>query len=121
MNEDVKVKFIDALLSGEYTQGKGKLRLFNNTVCANGILCELAIKDGLVGIHRGTSGCGYHMTSPLADGRIVKSYGNNFPPNIVFDWAGISYDYSRTLAGLNDDGASFEQIAEWVKNGTNGL
>ncbi len=46
MNEDVKVKFIDALLSGEYTQGKGKLRLFNNTVCANGILCELAIKDG---------------------------------------------------------------------------
>jgi hypothetical protein len=46
MNPDKKKMWIDALLSGEYKQGRGALK-YKNGYCCYGVLCDVAIKDGL--------------------------------------------------------------------------
>jgi hypothetical protein len=40
MNPEVKARWVAALRSGEYKQGKGALRL-NNKFCCLGVLCDL--------------------------------------------------------------------------------
>ncbi len=117
MNEDVKVKFIDALLSGEYTQMGGQLR-HNGMNCVNGVLCELAIQEKVFGIQRGTTHEGYFVELEF---NLPRHFENMMPPDCVRYWADVSYQWTVNLMRLNDNGASFEQIAEWVKNGEQGL
>lgn len=41
MNKEVKAKWVAALRSGEYKQGKGRLKNINNEYCCLGVLCAL--------------------------------------------------------------------------------
>src|SRR5690242_16385148 len=45
MNQDIKKKWVDALKSGEYTQGQFVLRSFEDTYCCLGVLCDLYAKE----------------------------------------------------------------------------
>lgn len=44
--KEVIQRWIKALRSGKYKQGKYKLRSHENTFCCLGVLCDLAAKDG---------------------------------------------------------------------------
>lgn len=41
MNQEIKEKWVDALRSGNYKQGKSKLRNADNTFCCLGVLCDV--------------------------------------------------------------------------------
>lgn len=119
MNKKIKQKWINALLSGEYKQGNNALHI-NKQFCCLGVLCDLAEKEGIV-------------TSKLYDhhNKDVETYsfgcdeqGNDeweqLPP-VVAKWAGIN-DYIGlynnefpSLAEANDDGCTFEEIANIIK------
>lgn len=92
MKQEVKDKWVAALRSGDYQQTHGKLaKQLSPTSpmghCCLGVLCELAIEDG-VPINR--------ETLPYGDGVILR-YGNgdglNYSdgqlPKVVAAWAGI--------------------------------
>lgn len=77
--------------------GKGDAR------CAIGVLCDIAVDYGVT------------KRTIEKDGFAV--YGENYwdlvPPE-VDDWAEVGQYYSATIAEMNDDGASFSQIAEFI-------
>jgi hypothetical protein len=41
MNVELKAKWVEALRSGSYKQGKGRLRTTDNTFCCLGVLCDI--------------------------------------------------------------------------------
>lgn len=45
MNEEVKQKWLEALRSGEYEQGKEMLRRHDDKFCCLGVLTDLYVKD----------------------------------------------------------------------------
>jgi hypothetical protein len=111
MQEDMKVLWVAALRSGEYPQGRKRLRE-ETRFCCLGVLCDL-------------------YTNAHADFTWQKRYGqrlgdytfvdatadyDRFPPHSVYDrWAGLSAGAMGKLAHLNDGGASFAEIAHWIE------
>jgi hypothetical protein len=122
MNEQVKEMWIDALESGDYRQGQGYLKYYDKTShrtrhCCLGVLCDLYSKN----------------VAPLEekirftnDERVTKSIAQK-PydlPNIVQNWAGLNdpsgtlsepVDGKTNLVDLNDDGKTFKEIANIIK------
>lgn len=47
-NKEVIRKWVDALRSGKYRQRKNYLGNENNEYCCLGVLCELAVKEGVI-------------------------------------------------------------------------
>lgn len=122
MNPDIKERWITALRSGEYEQGTATLRGIDGKYCCLGVLCELAVADGVVGrATKDTYGHLYRSTADLAD--CQKSY----LPLAVQQWAGLNstsprvtgvayYDGEIDLASLNDSGSfSFHAIADIIE------
>lgn len=125
MNQEIKTKWITALLSGDYQQGKGALaRVGGDDVqyCCLGVLCDIAYKEGVVERVElvGDEGANYY--------RYGEEYG--VLPDVVRRWAGIDSGEgnpmlgdpitgSRTsLAWMNDSGnKDFGYIAEAIEKG----
>jgi hypothetical protein len=124
MNPEVKEKWLTALRSGDYAQGKGKLERVvdgQSKYCCLGVLCDLAVKAGIT-----------TRTDPITNGTLAH-YGemfDNFPPQVVVEWAGIGTsnpnvliperegELSRAtnLAELNDEkNYTFSQIADVIE------
>lgn len=104
----IQKRWVDALRSGKYKQGRRRLRKGDEHCCL-GVLCELAAEDGVV--QRFQSGDLY-------------SYGDvvclSFPPIDVMNWVGLATAQGFLKAGesltrLNDDGVSFDRIAEIIE------
>jgi hypothetical protein len=139
LKPEVKEQWLTALRSGEYTQAQEYLRTADDGYCCLGVLCDLAVKGGVIGEP--------HQDGPEA----VWEYGN-FPddsgtqlPQAVADWAfgkegdpylftarsvnpGIGGSaregtdpnpdtgrYYVSLAELNDEGSSFAEIANLIE------
>lgn len=109
MNPEVKKLWVEALLSGEYKQGFRRLRNANNEFCCLGVLCNL-----------------HAQLHPKLAGKQLNPntyFGNDkFLPQVVQDWAGVTYNgkiwekpIRFSLAGLNDDGGSFETAAYYIE------
>lgn len=47
MNQDIKKKWVAALRSGEYKQGRNSLKNHEGEYCCLGVLCDLAVREGL--------------------------------------------------------------------------
>jgi len=98
MNKDIKKKWVDALRSGEYKQGKGQLRLYDVSFCCLGVLCNLAMKEGLAKWENNSF--------------LDQEFGL---PEEVTNWAGLKegdFQICDNLAGMNDKGIGFEEIAD---------
>lgn len=104
MDKALKKKWVAALRSGKYRQGRGKLRTGTShgghaKYCCLGVLCEV------VGVHRiGDSfyeyeydGSSYLLPLPLRDKLMVYS------------------DIQEVLVNMNDRGESFRTIADWIE------
>ena len=109
MKKAIADKWVEALRNGEYEQTTGKLANAERTEhCCLGVLCELAIKEGL------------SMAVRLS---VEMAYFNGEDVNLpaeVLDWAGMesalgSYPDGRALVVLNDEGKPFEQIANVIE------
>lgn len=82
MKEQVKLKFIEGLRSGDYTQRTGALRM-NDSHCVLGVLCDLAVKEGVTEWHK-ESGA---------------------PSPAVLEWADLPARTVDFFIELNDGGA----------------
>lgn len=114
-------RWADELDSGKYLQGTNRL-CSKNFYCCLGVLCELAVAEGIV--------------SKFNIGDMVSaqtySYGTDHLnksmiqlPHPVSEWLGVeSPDPAvmvdgelRSLIYLNDNGYSFKQIAGYIREG----
>ncbi len=129
MNKEIKEKWINALLSGEYKQCRGKLiKVENNkrSFCCLGVLTDLAIKEGVISDEWKFN----NNPKSLSYGEyVIGQEENSVLIKEVMEWAGLSdfdgtyfgtYDNGvfkppQTLAVKNDTGASFKQIANIIK------
>lgn len=133
MNSEVKAKWLEALRSGEYEQGEGYLDVLEadgtRKFCCLGVLCDLAVKDGLEIEFTRTEngGTGFY-------GNAGERYSESaFLPKAVQDWAGVDSEGSipgdgvditnksgdevteNALIAVNDSGVPFTKIADLIE------
>ena len=113
MKERIAKKWAAALRSGDYKQTSGILANHNRTEhCCLGVLCELAIEDGV------------RLQVLRPDGASYTSFDgeDSHLPDRVDDWADL-YSVApvtprQSIVGLihmNDEGRSFEDIADAIE------
>lgn len=120
MNPEVKEKWIEALRSGRYTQADGRLRT-RLGYCCLGVLCDLYNHNGWVDGGEDKTDTLSRFKFQDADGNLSSSY----LPAEVQDWSGVSMrgdlptsesdELRTTLATMNDNGRSFEEIAQVIE------
>lgn len=107
--------WVEALRSGMYDQGKEALN-HEQCFCCLGVLCEVAIKDGLQ----------LEKANELSEGKLTGAvvYDGAYCtlPSSVMEWAGIRDQYGKfnakkmkSLVRLNDNGMSFDGIADVIE------
>ena len=128
MNELIKQKWVEALTSGEYSQGKGCLNNGQGGFCCLGVLTDLYVKE-----HGLEWEFIEYEDTPSFDGEAYIT------PLDVQAWSGIytkvpylpfaeranfigkdpepipEADISTSIAALNDEGITFPQIADLIK------
>lgn len=135
MKIDIAKQWIDALKSGTYQQGQGKLHATDIKgecmYCCLGVLCDLFMqqnpnelevqvvtrKDQALAQH-------YQMMSQFDDSITVYNNESVVLPLRVREWAGMSDALGRfidseshgqdSLAELNDHGMSFAKLADVI-------
>jgi len=109
MNPQIKQKWVSALRSGEYQQTQKRLRT-EDGFCCLGVLCDLYIKENNVEWNLANDGHTYEFQD-----------NKSILPSSVMEWAGVERhnpdinNGTETLAGLNDTGCTFEQIADLIE------
>ena len=98
MNKEAKAAWVTALRSGHWKQGRSSLR-WKDEFCCLGVLCDLGEKKDWLEI----GGLYYYEGE------------TNYLPEEVAISAGLTRAQQTFLAGMNDDGKSFEEIAEWIE------
>lgn len=111
MNNVIKSKWVEALRSGEYKQGQGRLN-DRDLFCCLGVLCEVLIKDEdaeLNSLIKNKVPCAFDLD--------CMSYDNDSKvvPNRVRLAADLSVRQVHDLISRNDSGFTFEQIAEYIE------
>lgn len=98
MDPEIKAKWVAALRSGEYKQCKFFLEDVQGRNCCIGVLCRVQGVDPIVAAINNTKG------DPLATSFLKKEYR-----------AGLDYSCFSYLSTLNDNGRSFDQIADVIE------
>jgi hypothetical protein len=115
MNKPVKArirKWVKALRSGEYRQCTNQLR-YGQRYCCLGVACMVAIENGVELTRKGNRFLSEGSKGKtLSDGKIL--------PEIVRKWLGLEghdpqVSSGRRLTGMNDNGDSFETIADSIE------
>ena len=114
MNKVIKQKWIAALRSGEYKQGKGQLHNSKGEFCCLGVLCDLAVKEGVVQKTAGDSDLHYDGATLTPPPSVQKWAGSDLSCLDIDTVVGIEEEY---YTELNDDGDSltFDQIADLIE------
>jgi hypothetical protein len=110
MKYEVMKQWTEALRSGKYKQGNQVLKSKSGHFCCLGVLCDIS---------------GLSEWKLEEEGLPYEKYFNSnaLLPEPVRTWAGIYNIFGRfhtnapleSLATLNDDGLSFEQIADLIE------
>lgn len=133
MNPRIKELWLEALRSGEYAQGKHELQTTNGKFCCLGVLCEIAVKEGVIdpaapdtiddmptiGLYYGPEGNRECVALPDVVEKWAGTPGTS--PAIDLDDEDLD-DEDRDdkgtdtvwLAEENDSGHSFEEIADLI-------
>lgn len=109
MKHEVKQKWLAALRSGEYKQGRDALCNIDNEFCCLGVLCDIFRKETNNGEWSKIG------TFFLNDDSYV-----DFLPTEVAYWAGLEVtnptpENSPSLSYMNDHGSSFATIADIIE------
>lgn len=117
MNADVKEKWLTALRSGDYKQGRGRLKATKDgrtTYCCLGVLCEVAITEGVPLTV---------TTDSFYEDLTLTSFDDSsaYLPEAVVQWADVSTnglfgdEGGGNLTYMNDTGKTFEEIADVIE------
>lgn len=114
MNSEVKAKWIAALHSGKYVQGRTYLRGTDNTFCCLGVLCQVAIEEG-VALRVTAHEYAYQYGDEEAIGSLPKEVRTwadcTANPIVVFP----RDDSRNTLSSINDmTNLGFHAIADMI-------
>lgn len=114
MNPEIKKRWLEALRSGKFKQGRGQLRDSRDQLCCLGVLCELAVQDGVIPEAQLDEGFYKYMSEGLAH--------YLYPPQSVADWAGLpqtnprAVSTNQALSVLNDGRHyTFAHIADIIE------
>lgn len=127
MKQNIMKKWIKSLRSGEFKQGRGTLKQYNNKGkaehCCLGVLCELYNREMKKNKKK-------TIAERYCDSLVFR-YGNtkfgnqkHSLPKIIEKWSGVKDSVglftdcqkeTQTLAELNDDGYSFKKIASIIE------
>lgn len=100
MNPEVKIKWLEALRSGKYKQGKGCLRA-GDSFCCLGVLIDVVDPEG--------------WCADRFQGYVHKYASSNAMPNTVLrNKLELPLDLN-ILSGMNDRGKSFNEIADYIE------
>lgn len=110
MNPEIKQKWTEELRSGKYPQGNGLLRSDDDRFCCLGVLCEVAVVEGVIDPPELVSGLRRY---------VYDGYESAVLPEKVVEWAGLDRDIPKIGPSnawrLNDTlEYSFEQIADEI-------
>ena len=103
MNEELKIKWLAALRSEDYTQGKDYL-CKNNKFCCLGVLCDVIDSSKWVKSMFTPGAFGY--IDPICMGGLPVHIGEKFNINSVMQFQ---------LSSMNDNGYSFAEIADFIE------
>lgn len=120
MNQEIKIKWLEALRSGKYQQGEGQLRTQDNKFCCLGVLCDIVKPEGWSDVnhdewwHDGESGVLGHEVVALAGIERIGTLSKpiEYPPQ---DHPGDPNKMATALSALNDRGMTFEEIAKVIE------
>ena len=95
MNREVKKKWLNALRSGDYPQGREFLQDSEGNYCCLGVLCE--------------------TTGNASNRDMLQPFPINDPANeLPKPFCGLSPKMQSKLAEMNDEGFTFEEIATYI-------
>jgi hypothetical protein len=111
VNPEIKTRWVAALRSGKYPQGRGRLKT-EEGFCCLGVLCDLAAEDGIGHWEQKDTYFNRHYFL------VTTVHENNYLPMEVATWAGLHrnpFVGSSILSALNDSGSSFAEIADLIE------
>lgn len=101
MNKEIKQKWLEALRSGRYEQGTGRLRSNHGKYCCLGVLEDVVQPEGWLR----TGGCWKNRDKCSGFISHATLYESNIPPKVAY-----------YLMSMNDDsGKTFSEIADWIE------
>lgn len=103
MKPEWKQKWIEALRSKKYVQGRGRLRTTSNRFCCLGVLCDLVNP--------------YGWTLNPDYEKYYEFYGRGaYAPESVLDVTGLTTAAQIRLACMNDhEYYTFDMISDWIE------
>lgn len=102
MKTEYKQKWIDALRSGKYKQGRGILKTVDGEFCCLGVLCDVYNNEGWVTTSSFYEYNGFRFRSSLS-----------YDISKLFD---LTNSIEDVLIYMNDtEEKTFEQIADWIE------
>lgn len=125
MNSQIKQKWIDALRSGEYPQGRSKL-YSGDGFCCLGVLCDIYAKEvgdiawvkkdpsKTVDVDKWDYWYFDDQSEVLPDCVCKWAEMDENDPVVINDIVGQE-DYITTLSSLNDKGVTFEDLSEVIE------
>jgi hypothetical protein len=121
MDSDIKTKWITALRNGDYTQGTKALKT-DDSFCCLGVLCDIYKKETNLGTwDTNTRSMSDTFLCKDKDGNVEEEAHGILPMQVRL-WARLNDcnpkigNNDRLLAELNDEGNSFDQIADLIEN-----
>lgn len=109
---EFKTRLLDALRSGKYKQIQGYLQV-NECFCILGVVNDVANPDNWIEAQGG-----YWLTRRNSRYVLTKE---DVPPEVAASLFQKELGYvskrriSGKLSGMNDGGATFEEIADWIE------
>ena len=110
MNRELKTKWLEALRSGKYKQGRMALRTIQDEFCCLGVLCDIVAPDA------------WSKRLPNSDHYIHMNNGGGIPsfnlyPEYAPDFAPNKHGQGRlgVLVNMNDSGKTFAEIADYIE------
>jgi hypothetical protein len=108
-------KWLQALESGDYKQGMGNLHVvlgYGELFCCLGVACVVSgIKGDPLGEGR-TGAYSYDGCISYAPSSVVKALGLHDEYGAIMPASAVAGSY---LAGMNDEGKSFAEIAAFIR------
>lgn len=110
MDKTLARKWVDALRSGEYRQGKGGLRCVeDNSYCCLGVLLDVAAKEGII---EGK----WEDDNDVSASYSAFVHANGELDVFTVDESLLTHHQQNPPIALNDnDGSSFEEIADYIE------
>jgi hypothetical protein len=134
MDAAFKAQWIEALRSGNYVQGEGRLRMdaepdlgVAHQYCCLGVACDLrtdvtwdgvghAVVDGAIWEPYDENDRYLGDDERYVSGDDDSYYGGYTElPGVLLARLDLADDAEHTLIRMNDSGSSFEEIAKWIE------